>query len=234
MIPYLFVSLITCIAGMIGILSDYKNGHHAVQDVVRLIILSLCLIASISYNCYEHSQTLKKEKYAKDEGTFNFPTDSNEKPLLCFGKHPLNSLTIRNPEWVVEDKWVAWSENKKVNLRGTVRDREGNIVFKINDTDWENWTGKEFNYDERGIEVEDSRGNIIFQLEFNRKENKISIFGILYYGPDSLILMGKDDNTSVVGHSPSSNAIINSFISSMKPIFKYPRGKHPGERVTAK
>ncbi len=170
------------------------------------------------------------EKVTKTWGTFNFPTESKEKPVFWKGMMS-NPLAFRNDEWGTYDKWDAWPENGKINLTGTVRDGDGQIVFQIIKTKWKNWTGKDFNYDNRAIEVKDSMGHIIFQLEFDKKKNEIHSYGIFYYGHNQLFLGGKNITKTVILNSPSANAYILLLIESMKPIFKYPREEHLGERV---
>jgi hypothetical protein len=223
---FVLSSVLALLAGLAGIWKDYINESQTIANLIFAIFLSLCLVGALAYNIHEFSQASKKEGYVKTWGAFNFPALIDRKPSFFFGDRQLNKVVIGG------DEWETWVNNKKINLKGIVRDREGNIVFEINGLDWKNWSGKDFNYDDTGLEVKDSKGNIVFQLVFNREEHRISIYGIFYNGPSQFIFAGKDDNWVVIDDkTPSPDAKIKALIKSTKPMFRYPRESHLGERV---
>lgn len=226
MVLYIVISILALVSGMVGIWKNWETGSNFLIPSS----LSVILIASLAYNGYEHYQALRKEKYTKTWGTFNFPTDNKTEPTFFKGQLGL-TVVFKNDDWATEDKWQVWVVNGKINISGTVRDYQGDIVFQIDGTVWKNWSGKDFNYDERAMEVKDSMGRIIFQLEFDKEKNTITAFGILHYGDERVLLMGKKGTETVIGRSPENNSKIALFLKSMKPIFRYPREEHLGERA---
>jgi len=209
---------------MLGMFSGLIGIWWNNESSIKKIILSILLLLTLGYSISEHYLSLKTKKITNTWGTFNFPTNNKTKPTLFKG-FIANPLILKN-DW--EDRWDAWPENGKINLNGTVRDSQGNIVFQMTGTDWKNFTSPEFNYDNKAIEIKDSKGNIIFQLEFNEKENKVNIYGITYNGPNQLLLMGREITETA---HPFEYDKISKCINSMKPIFKYPKENHLGERV---
>jgi hypothetical protein len=225
MIGFTLISLCGLIASLIGI---WKDGWKTRR---RSGILSVLATVAMIYAIYAYHNAAYKERLVQEWGTFDFPTKITRKPDLFFGRYQINSVTL-STESQSDDKWETWLENGKVNLRGTIRDQQGNLVFQVNGTEWKNHSGKEFNYDDRGLEIKDSKGSVTFQLEFDRKENRICVYGVFYLGNDKVVLVGTDETRFVVGQSASSLSDISEFIRSSKPVFKYPRERHLGERVS--
>jgi hypothetical protein len=171
-------------------------------------VLFCCLVMSSFFAWNEYNKNIEKENYSTDAGEFNFVANPNEKISLCLASNCSSSKEkIQNQ--IGNDKLDAWIENKKLNLKLTVRDYEGNIVFYVDGIDWKNLSGKEFNYDNNGVEIKDSRGNIIFQLTFDKDNNKVNIFGFLFYGSNNLVWFGKNtEGRGIMVQDPTLEDIV--------------------------
>ena len=184
-------------------------------------ILILFLIISTSYSWYEHKQNVKKDRYSRDFGEFNFPVESKKITMCLGGMCGASNDRVRNK--IGSDKMEAWAEDGKLNLQLTIRDVMGDIVFYVNGTDWKNLSGTEFNHDKNGLEVKDAKGNIIFQLEFNSADNKINVFGFLFYSQDNVVWAERGKTIM----NPSFDNVLN-----LDPMFRYPRESYLGVRVS--
>ncbi len=211
--------------GAWGYWENFKKTSENSKSAWNLIVLVLVLFIVNWLVLSQQLESIKKENYSKDFGKFDFRTSTTTPPTLHLG-------LINAKEYILgDDKWSAWSENGKLNLQAVVRDQNRDKIFYIDGTDWKNLDGKEFNYDEQGMEVKNSKGNVIFQLEFNKEENSIYVYGFLFQGPDQVILAGRD-NTKIYARQMPTEEDVDWLISSLKPMFRYPRETHLGERVS--
>ncbi|MGN7888405.1 hypothetical protein [Dyadobacter sp. 22481] len=110
-----------------------------------------------------------------------------------------------------------------------VRDKFGEIVAEMTENEWElneeNFYKR--NYDDTGLEVIDSKGDVIFQIELEK--GLIKLQGKLYT---------RSGGGAAFYCAPDGAAVIQGFDSTfvdsihIQPIFKYPSEKYFGVRLT--
>lgn len=215
------ISLIcTFLLGVIG--TVIKEPSNSVKIVIVLLMIVTCL-----YTWVEYRNSLHIENYSKTAGKLYFPVNSKKDITLNFGGNKMISPNKVSNQ-IGNDNFDIWIEDNQLYLKLTVRDFNGDIIFYINGNDWKNISGQEFNFDENGIEVLDSKGRVVLQLDYNSAENTITHYGLSYYGTNNILWNGKDS-------SGNSSTIINpnnlDSLTPLEPIFKYPTENYRGKRV---
>ncbi len=220
---YIQLSLIL-VCALIGTLSDVKNNNTLKVIFISFMFISF-IISSISAY-HDHQEKIIESNV----GIFNFPWNLDSKPLLYFGPDRRNTSTVILGD--SEDKFETTLENGKIGLNATIRDSEGNRIFVIEGDTWTSYLTNEFNYDESAFEVKDSKGRIVFQLQFNQADGSMKIVGVVPLIKDEkvkgVILISEDGIKTT-----ESIEEVYSFSRSIKPIFLYPRKLHFQERVRA-
>jgi hypothetical protein len=126
----------------------------------------------------DFKQVFQKSEFTVTVG--NNPTKCIKKNLVA-GKSGLFRLGNADPIK------VAFDHNGKIRINTVVFDIQGNLIAEIDNNNWRpnrNMVGR-FNYDSRGLEVEDNSGNIVLSIDI--KENNIVIQGIFPVKSDDVI-----------------------------------------------
>lgn len=139
------------------------------------------------------------------------------------------TISIGNPK----DKIGLYmkSVNDKLFITTKVFDREGRIIFEIDENNWSINPNNFYkrNYDNEAIEVIDMHDNVVFSLKIENK--KILISGIYNSGIGSTIIYQAGENLDRI---PNNTPVVeyNKRAKSIKRIFKYSGKEWLGKRLS--
>ncbi len=165
-----------------------KLSHNLIFEVNLLTTTSKKLIDKIderaAYQAAENLQT------GEINMNFNSQINENDKVYIIIGgnkfSHTVKALKEKSAKlfsFAGRDPFsISLDKDNRMLFSIEVYDIEGNLIAEIENNNWrpnKNFTGK-FNYDDRGFEVIDNKGNVAINFTVS-ESNKIIIQGIFQF-----------------------------------------------------
>jgi len=113
------------------------------------------------------------------------------------------------------------THNKKIQLSLMVYDLQGFLLAEIANNNWrpnKNYVGR-FNYDDRGFEVEDNKGNVVVSIDITG-DNQLVIQGIFPLKSEGVILVAGVKEFKILQMENPESALIAENVK-MKELFEY-------------
>lgn len=190
--------------------------------VIILLILSCVIIA------YEE---FKSEKYSKDSGVLSGKLDRDIiYPEISFGGGSIIFMNASKDDNFLGIPLAIWIEDNKLKVSTTIRNKDNNIIAKIEGNEWEVITKTQpffrKNFDDNALEVIDMNEEVIVQIQLDGKA--VQLAGIWYKEDGSAIFIKpgpKGLGFIMGGLGPNETVDMN-----ISQIFNYPSELHRGER----
>lgn len=116
----------------------------------------------------------------------------------------------------------------KLLVSTVVRDESGNLIASITDNEWKTSATLAWdrNFSDEAFEVVDLKGRVVFQIRLNRGVAQIQGIFCSLKGDGIAVVEGPNGSAQVTGFA-KLNQVYDQI--NIKPIFKYPSEKFPGE-----
>jgi hypothetical protein len=220
---YLLILLALFIA-VLGLFKDHLSKDN--PPTWLHIILLVCLIFVAGLQIFNKYQSEKEDLYKKYSGKIigaqiQYPALKNGDAIFS----PAENYT--GPLFKIgEDPIQVWVDEGVLKLTATIRDENGDIIAQIIGNDFIIKPGLIFdrNFDERAIEVINSKGDVILQVQM--EPDGIQFAGKFYLKDKSQFAIGYN----ILEIRPPGDELQVKF----RPIFKYPSYEHRGERIILK
>ena len=210
-----FLIIISCVLAFPGLLKDYLPQKY--KTIKVMLPLCLCLLMSAGIQIYLEHRHNKTEWQSKWSGHFQSPVKSHQtNPFLKLGGTRLR--WDGEPNKPIID---IYGEPLTINLVDgraelslVIRDKNGIILAAIRNNEWfvaPPPVTLDRNFDDNSLEVIDSKGEVIFQVQVYGEE--IRLAGNFY---------------SISGMGPFFLGPLLTQSGNGK-LFKYPSSEHHGE-----
>jgi hypothetical protein len=213
-----FLVILTFILALLGLLKDHLPPKYKMTVVTLLIVF---LVISAFFQIYKEYQSDKKEWQAKWSGQLRSQVKSQQQyPVLKLGGSGLMWAGEPNKpiiEVAGEPLTISLSDGR-AQLSLVIRDKNGIVLAAIRNNEWfvaPPPVTLDRNFNENSLEVIDSKGEVIFQLQVYGEEVRLAghFYSINGVGPLTL--------QPWLAETPSSGKL-----------FKYPSAEHHGELDT--
>ncbi|MCK5477020.1 MAG: hypothetical protein KAI55_03795 [Candidatus Aenigmarchaeota archaeon] len=237
----LTIAILIILFEKIPLLFNKKSSSKEKRISVILIIL---LISSLGLVAYKE---FKSDQYSKSSGVIDDDLKPKISNIIINVGPGIDIISGDLKEFKREDSGAPlfdgldiWIEDDKLKISSTIRDESEQIIAKLEANEWQVNPNKIFdrNFDNKGIEVIDDKGDVILQADIkgydklqDGSEAVVVKFRGVFTHPDGWrFILGGDDgirNSFMQTISPSLNETRIHF----DKIFKYPSELHPGERI---
>lgn len=206
--------ILTLILALLGLLKDHLPQKSKVPVIILLIG---CLIISTGFQLYQEYRDNKKEWQSKWSGQLRSPVKSSKNhPVLKLGQSGLVWTGEPNKPIisVAGEPLTITLKDGRADLSLVVRDKNGIVLAAIRNNEWfvaPPPITLDRNFNENSLEVIDSKGEVIFQVQVYGEEVRFA--GNFY---------------NINGEGPVSFGPWLKETGNGK-LFKYPSSEHHGE-----
>ena len=186
-----FLVILTLLLALLGLMKEHLPQKSKVPVIILLVVF---LIISTGFQLYQEYRDNKKEWQSKWSGQLTSPVKSSKKhPVLKLGQSGLAWTGEPNKSIisVAGEPLTINLNDGRAELSLVVRDKNGIVLAAIRNNEWfvaPPPVTLDRNFNENSLEVIDSKGEIIFQVQVYGEEvhfagNFYNIDGV---GPISL------------------------------------------------
>lgn len=179
-----------------------------------------------------------KEMYSNDFGAIDGSLESKKivYPAVSLG-NPESIFQLTNNDTtgeLIQGTGIrVWLEDNKLYVNALVKDENGMVVAKVERNEWQiariGALIFDRNFDNHGVEIKDGKDRVVLQINFDG--TKVNICGIFIKTPQPSMAFYSCHNNNEEGSCFLITTRPDTISNIISPIFKYPSGLHPGERL---